>query len=453
MNKRVAFQTLGCRLNQYETDSIATDFRRAGYTIVPYDDEADCYVVNTCTVTDKSDRKSRNLINRALRRDKNPVVVATGCFVDAKSGYFDEHPDITYAVGNDEKYRIFDLVDAHFRNELGGTVDEANRGAGVDRTIATDRPDRFAFGDALEGFHTRANIKIQDGCDNFCTFCIIPFVRGDAISRPAADVIEHARRVIGEGAKEIVLTGVNMGRYERDGIAFVKLVEELLELPGDFRLRLSSLEPDIRGEGFSTIISHEKFCPHLHLCLQSGSDRILLAMRRQYDVSGYLDFVESIRRNNTDFNFTTDVLVGFPGETDADFSETLGVIREVGFSHIHTFPYSLRTGTRAERLPGHIDDKTKTHRATRVRDIATIMKRAYRSRFVGRIERLLVERTNADGRLTGYGAHYLPIVASVVADAAEHSHGDQRTEHNRFFDVEIAAIADGDDPALLGDVR
>ncbi len=341
MNRRVAFQTLGCRLNQYETDSLVTDFRRAGYRVVPFSDEADCYIMNTCTVTDRSDRKSRNLINRATGVAGGPVVVVTGCFVESSHGYAFDRPGVTYVVDNQRKHTIFDLVDAHMRGEVGRPAELP--------------ADRFRFGDALDGFHTRAALKIQDGCDDFCTFCIIPFVRGRAESRPVDDVLEHARRIIGAGAREIVLTGVNMGRYDHDGTTFTALVELLLGLRGEFRLRLSSIEPDFRGDGFERLIAHEKLCPHLHLCLQSGSDRVLRRMRRRYTVGDYLDFVDAIRRCDESFNFTTDVIVGFPGESEDDFARTLDVARTVGFSHIHTFPYSRRSGTKAARLPGQVD--------------------------------------------------------------------------------------------------
>ena len=441
----VAFQTLGCRLNQYETDSLATDFRRAGYSIVPFDSEAECYIVNTCTVTDRSDRKSRNLIHRARKNryiggnsaggnSGSPVVVVTGCFAEGNQEYASNLDGITYVVGNERKHTIFDVVDAHFKNETIAPLDlEA---------------DRFGFGDGLEGFHTRATIKVQDGCDNFCTFCVIPFVRGRAASRPLADIIDQASRVLDLGAKEIVLTGVNMGRYDSDDIGFPALVRSILDLPGDFRLRLSSIEPDIHGEGFEDLITHEKFCPHLHLCLQSGADRVLMAMRRQYSVAGYLGMVEAIRRRDPTINFTTDIIVGFPGETDSEFEETLALIEEIGFSHVHTFPYSVRTGTRAERLSGHIEEAIKIERAARIRDVAGRIKRENRNSFVGKGQRLLIERlgqTRGAGvspRATGHGEHYHPIEIDT-----------RGVERNTFVDVEITAVADREEPVLIGAVR
>lgn len=444
---RVAFQTLGCRLNQYETDAVATDFTRGGYEIVSFTEEADCYIINTCTVTDKSDRKSRNQINRARKRANEPVVVVTGCFVESSREYVESLPGVTYAVGNEAKYRIFDLVDAHVRDELGqpvdGPVSKGDLATQAEHRGAA-RPSgatRFGFGDALDGFHTRATIKIQDGCDNFCSFCIIPYVRGRAESRRAADILEHARRVIDSGAREIVLTGVNMGRYDDDGRTLVSLVEELLELPGDFRIRLSSVEPDFRGDGLEHLVGHPRFAPHLHLCLQSGSDRVLLAMRRQYTVSGFLEMVDAIRTRDPSFNFTTDVLVGFPGESDDEFGETLDTVRRIGFSHIHTFPYSIRQGTRAARMDGQVDDQVKAARSAAIRELSETMKRAYRSRLVGSRERLLIERESPV--LSGYGARYVPIEVSREAL------GSHATEwHNRFIEVEITGISDGEDPVL-----
>ena len=437
---RVAFQTLGCRLNQYETDSLATDFKRGGYSIVPFDSPADCYIVNTCTVTDRSDRKSRNLIHRARRSwnagddtrgTDSPVVVVTGCFAEANEEYAANLDGVTYVVGNERKHTIFDVVDAHFRNEIVSPLDlESNR---------------FGFGDALEGFHTRATIKVQDGCDNFCTFCVIPFVRGRAESRPAGEILEHASRVIDLGAKEIILTGVNMGRYDSDSFGFPELVRSILELPGEFRLRLSSIEPDIHGDGFEDLVLHEKFCPHLHLCLQSGADRVLIAMRRQYTVASYREMVEALRLRDPSMNFTTDIIVGFPGETDSEFEETIALVEEIGFSHVHTFPYSVRTGTRAERMSGHIDETLKSERAARIRETAGRLKRRNRELFVGKSQRLLVERTDksisprGNPTATGHGEHYHPIEIDSPG-----------VEHNTFVDVEITGVADREEPVLIG---
>ncbi len=449
--KRIAFHTLGCKLNQYETDSIASQFRRAGYQIVPFDERADCYVINSCTVTNKADRKSRNAMNRAIReagsrlytpgpdRSRAPgapgapgeeaIVVMTGCFVDSgRDRLLDSQA--TYLVDNKRKSQIFSIVDGHFRGEL---VDPETLEPGV-----------FQFETAERIFHTRTTVKVQDGCDNFCTFCIIPFVRGRAISRPAEDILTQAREAVRGGSRELVLTGVNMSRYDYEGVDFAELVGKLLEVPGDFRLRISSLEPDSLDDRFVELFDHPKMAGHLHLCLQSGSDRILLQMRRMYTVAGYREIAEKIRRRYPLFNLTTDIIVGFPGEDEAEFERTLALARQLEFSHIHTFPYSRRSGTRAERMAEQVDEQTKQRRSRAVRALSEQSKRSYRTRLVGAEQRLLVERVerNETGiTARGLGEHYVPIRLEGVD-----------VEPNRFLTVRITGIADGEDPELIAEL-
>jgi len=430
---RIAFQTLGCKLNQYETDSLASSFMRAGYEVVPFDQPADAYVVNTCTVTGKSDRKSRNTINRALRsslpgdplEQERPLVVATGCFVETHKAEL-ETLGLNYVVGNGEKAHIFEMVDAHFRGEMVHPSDVGR--------------DLFSFPVAERIFHTRSMVKIQDGCDNFCTFCIIPYVRGRAVSRPVEQVLSSVREQIEAGSREVVITGVNISRYRDGDAGFSELLARILDIDGDFRIRISSMEPDSLDERFFELLDHPKMTPHLHLCLQSGSERVLLQMRRQYTCRGYREMVEKIRTKRDDFNLTTDVIVGFPGERDDDFAQTATVCREVGFSHIHTFPYSRRTGTRAERMDDHVPEEAKRERAAIIREISDAGKRRYRSRFIGSEQLLLVEQVTAGGTSgTGYGEHYLPIELSLP-----------HVRRNEFYRVKLTGLGDGDDPLLTG---
>jgi len=435
--RTVAFATLGCKLNQFETDSIATRVRDAGYTVVGFDEPADAYVINSCTVTNRADRKSRNLLYRAerARRADDSLVVLTGCYVD---GHRDElESDArTYYVANERKQSIPELIDGHFRGEVvhpAGSV--------------------FDFGVADRIFHTRSTVKIQDGCDNFCTFCIIPFVRGRAQSRPWRDVVRAAREAIRAGARELVLTGVNMSRYRDGEVDFAELVSRCLEIDAgpvasaaghDFRLRISSLEPDRLDDRFLSLFRHPRMAPHLHLCLQSGSDRVLLAMRRQYTRAAYERTIAALREIDPLFNVTTDVITGFPGETDDDFAATLDAIAAIGFGHVHTFPYSLRSGTRAERLPDHVPSAVKHRRARAVRTASEAAKRAYRERLVGATELLLVERVHeADGRFiaTGLGEHYVPIRVELSSP----------TRENELVRTRIAGVPAGDDPPLLGE--
>jgi len=434
----VALSTLGCRLNQYETDSIATQFSDAGYEIVAFDSEAEVYVINSCTVTNRADRKSRNLFYRAQRnRDGNldGLVVLTGCYVDSHREEL-EQDGRTFVVPNEAKHGVFGLVDAHLHGEV-----HAPHGSVFD----FPNPDRT--------FHTRTTVKIQDGCDNFCTFCIIPQVRGRAQSRPSEEVVESVRKAVENGSREIVLTGVNMSRYRHLQVDFARLVEQLLAVNGDFRLRLSSLEPDQLTPRFLELFAHQKMVPHLHLCLQAGSERILLAMRRQYTYEHYRRLATELRAVDPRFNITTDLIVGFPGETEEEHVHSLRAIDEIGFGHVHVFPYSVRKGTRAERMSNQVPSKVKKRRAREIREAAERSKRRYLSKLVGTTQSILVERTeggSAGVRVTGLTEYYpaatveLPGVAAPLVATRY---------HNTILPVEVTGVrsrpsAEGDDLSL-----
>lgn len=394
MKPRIAFKTLGCRLNQYETDALISAFNREGYSIVPFREDADFYVVNTCTVTNQSDHKSRNMISQAIRRNKDAAVIVTGCMADHFKDQLRQQDGISYVVDNEHKHAVVSLVDAHIRGEVHDP-DQLPTG-------------RFAFGDTNLAFHTRSLIKIQDGCDNFCTFCIIPRVRGRAVSRPLPEILDNVRREVDAGFREVVLTGVNIGRYRYEGYNFEDVVEQILELPGDFRVRISSIEPEGFGEKLFKLFAHPKLTPHLHLCLQSGSDEVLRRMRRMYSVSGFMAIVNAIRSDYPDFNFTTDIIVGFPGETEEDFKQTVRIAEEAAFSHIHTFKYSKRTGTRAARMEEQLPEKVKNERSQIIREISLKNKLAYYERMSGKTELVLFEKEGKSFS-EGYGAHYVPV--------------------------------------------
>lgn len=424
--RRIAFKTLGCRLNQFETDALAAQFSRHGYDIVGYDDEADVYIVNTCTVTNQGDTKSKKAINQAARKQHEPVVIVTGCMVTSQREKLQQLNGVTYFVENAQKTSVFQLVEAHFHGE----------------TVSPGQfsKDLFGFEAADETFHTRSFIKIQDGCDNFCTYCIVPKVRGRAISRPPADILENIRTVIGFGFKEIVLTGVNIGRYNYDGLDFESLIEKITDLPGDFRLRISSIEPEGFGDKLFDLFSHPKMTPHLHLCLQSGSDQILLQMRRFYSMAAFNSLVEKIRTRYPDFNLTTDIIVGFPGETEDDFRQTCEAAENIGFSHIHTFKYSTRSGTRAERMPGQVPEKIKQERSQAIRLISDNNKLKYRQSMHSKEQIVLVEKYNAKNRhAKGYGQHYIPV----------EFHSDINI-HNQFVKVRLESLSQSTDPVVTG---
>lgn len=441
----VAIETLGCRLNQYESEAIATTLDRRGYRVDSFAPDADAYVINGCTVTAKADRKTRNLVNRALRGRQNGAgVIVTGCFVDGHPSEVSPEDGIYY-VPNRFKHAIPEILEAHLKGEL---VDLEALGADV-----------FGFAPPGRVFHTRTTIKIQDGCDNFCTFCIVPHVRGRARSRDPREILREAQAALHGGARELVLTGVNMSRYawirradtgkadtgSQETVDFTAVIRSILELDGDFRLRLSSLEPDRLDARFVDLFGHPGMAPHLHLCLQSASPRALLAMRRMYTLQDYREIVAALREIDPLFNVTSDMIVGFPGETEEDHQAGIAAIHEFGFGHVHTFPFSPRHGTRADRMPNQIDEKTKKLRAQAIRDAAEQAKRRYRQQFLGRTERVLIERIERQqGALLieGLGEHYIPIRARV-SDVDE-------ARPNTFVKVRIDGIEEGDDPRLRG---
>jgi len=425
--KKIAFHTLGCKLNQYETEAIAGDFLRAGYEVVPFESPADAYVINSCTVTNKADRKSRNILGKATRSSGDPVIVLTGCFADSAKEELEKKEGITYLVENSKKSHIFSLVDGHFKGELLHPDD-------MER-------DFFSFSPPDQGvFHTRSMVKIQDGCDNFCTFCIIPFVRGRAKSRPLEEILENIKTLIQSGTKEIVLTGVNMARYQWEGIGFQELLFHILDLPGDWRLRISSLEPEGLDHRFIEAMSHPRMCPHLHLCIQSASPKILLQMRREYSLEEYMGLIEDLRALDPHFNITTDILYAFPGEDKEDLEMTIKSIQNIGFGHVHLFPYSKRKGTRAERMENQIPELEKKRRGNILHLVGLEAKKAFRSRFIGKTQKVLIESLDEEWA-SGYGEHYLPVKIQ-----------NNGLIQNTFVEVELMTLEGGEDPFFYGRV-
>ena len=425
MTKKIAFKTLGCRLNLFETDAIASAFSKEDYEIVDFDTAADVYVINTCTVTNQSDTRSRRVIKQAGRTNKDALTIVTGCMATNYKAQLQENEHIDYVVDNDHKTSVLSVVEAHYKGEV----------------VNPDQFDKDLFGYAAadETFHTRSLIKIQDGCDNFCTFCIVPKVRGRATSRPAEHIFENIKKVIAFGFKEIVLTGVNLGRYNYGDYNFEKLVEQILEIPGDFRVRISSIEPDGYSDSFFRLFAHPKLTPHMHICLQSGSEDILLKMRRMYTAGLFEEMADKLKSSYPDFNLTTDVIVGFPGETEEDFLQTVEMSKRIGFGHIHTFKYSIRKGTRAERMPEHVPEKLKTKRSEIIRQQAEKMKLEYRKSFVGKPQKVLVEKIVEDGFASGFGEHYVPVIIQQ-----------QGLERNSFYEVLITGLTITDEPILIG---
>ena len=426
--KKVAFKTLGCRLNQYETDALVSDFDKAGYQVVDFKEKADVVVVNTCTVTNQSDHKSRNIISQAARNNQGSVVVVTGCMANNYKEKLEGENKITYVVENEHKANVRQLVDAHFDGEILHPQDLTG--------------DVFNFNSVDKSLHTRSAIKIQDGCDNFCTFCIIPSVRGRAVSRPLPQIIGNVKETLENGFKELVITGVNIGRYEWEGKRIEDVLTAILYLPGDFRIRISSLEPDGLGDRFYELFQHKKLAPHLHLCLQSGSDSVLLRMRRMYDLNQFESIINRFRSLIPDFNFTTDLIVGFPGETDDDFNQSVQSIKSFGFSHVHTFKYSVRKGTRAERMADQIPEELKNERSAIIRSTSEQNRKDYLTRFIGKSQRVLIEQIDDHGYASGYGEYYLPFLIKTTG-----------LEKNTFQQVKAIQLAgEGENMKLIGEL-
>lgn len=390
----IAFKTLGCRLNQHETDALVTAFSENQFQVVDFKENADVTIINTCTVTGMSDHKSRYAIQQAIKANPGKMVVVTGCMVSQFKTEIEQIPGVSLVVDNSEK----NTLPARIRQLMNSTP-----------TLST-KPDVFGYRVVNQSLHTRAAIKIQDGCDNFCTFCIIPAVRGRAVSKPPKDILEQIKQTVDNGFKEVVVTGVNIGRYSHSGMNFTGLLQEIISLPGDFRVRVTSLEPDGFGPGLADLFTSPRLTPHLHLCLQSGSDQVLLRMRRMYNTSQYIETIQEFRQRFPLFNFTTDVIVGFPGESDDQFMQTLALIEQAGFSHIHTLKYSSRNGTPASRMTDKVSEKIKNERSEQVRLLSEKLRNRYLANFIGKSQKVLLEKHLGANRWFGYGEHYIPVI-------------------------------------------
>jgi len=390
----VAFITLGCKVNQFDTQAAREGLERAGLDVVAATERADAYVVNTCCVTRESHRKSLRRLRHFIRERPEAVVVALGCSVDADPDAFAALGGLALAAGNEAKPRLAQLV----ADALGIPAP----------TEATPWPPISRF----DG-HTRAFVKIQDGCDDFCAYCIVPHVRGRVRSRPPHEVAAEVQRLVANGHLEIVLTGIHLGSYGQDSDgrwALLPLVERLAATPGLRRLRLSSLElREVSDDLLDLIAASPVLCPHLHIPLQSGDDSVLGAMNRRYTAADFLARVEAIRARITDPALTTDIIVGFPGETEAQFRRTVEVARAAAFTRMHIFPYSDREGTAAFTMSGKLPKPVIDARRHELLDVARELAETYHHRFVGREIQVLVEgrRDRRTGQLCGYSERYL----------------------------------------------
>ena len=399
--KRVAFLTLGCKVNQYDSDAMRSLFLRRGYTAAEGDEEADVYVINTCSVTSVGDKKSRQTLRRIRRAHPHAVIAAAGCYAQlapeevAKTG-------CDVIVGNQDRHRIVDFVEEAAR---GRTVDAVQ-----DIMQVSEFEDLTVDPEGEE--KTRAFIKVQEGCDNYCTYCIIPYARGRLKSRRQEDALREAARLAEKGYREIVLTGIHLGNYGRDlhdGTTLSSLVSALLAIPGIARIRLGSIESvELSDELIRIIQTEDRVCSHLHLPIQSGSDAVLRRMNRHYRLQEFKDLIAGLREKVPGIALTTDLIVGFPGETEELFEETLETLRELRFSGIHVFPYSRRSGTPAASYPDQVPQAVKKDRVHRVEALEKDISRAFRSAFVGKTVRVLAEEEK-DGLFEGLSDEYIRV--------------------------------------------
>ena len=432
--KRAAFHNLGCKVNSYELDIMRQKMEKSGYSIVPFEEEADVYVINTCTVTNIADRKSRQMIHKAKKRNPDAVVIAVGCYVETDPERVGTDSAIDLAIGNNNKARIAELLD-----EFLAQQDKADRRTlgGKTMTDLTHRP-QYEDMQLEDPGHTRAFVKIQDGCNQFCSYCIIPYARGRIRSRRPGEILKEIRTIAGKGIREVVLTGIHVSSYGlewdartdnvpfdplKSGAFLLDLMEEIRKIPGIERIRLSSLEPRIMTEEFVRgIADMPEVCPHFHLSLQSGCNATLRRMNRHYTAEEFMESVKLLRRYYEEPAITTDVIVGFPGESEAEFEETVKFLEEVNFYEMHVFKYSVRKGTVAAKLPVQIPDPVKGVRSDVLLEMTERQSKDYRSRFIGKSEELLLEeiiQTPAGACWRGHTKRYVEGYIPCDSDGAQ----------------------------------
>lgn len=423
--RTVGILTLGCKVNTYESEYIIHLLKEAGYQIKDFDDFCDVYIINTCTVTNTSDIKSRKMIRKAIRKNPDACVVAMGCFIEANKDF--QLPGLDIILGNRDKSKIIELLDEWFLKQ-----EEIRR---LYSTLPREFEDMYI--NEFPG-RTRAFVKIQDGCENFCSYCIIPFVRGKCRSKNPDEVIDEITDLVNHGYQEVVLTGIHTGNYGVDlDTNFASLLKRVVAIPGLLRLRISSIEiTELTKDVLDVIRDSSIIVDHMHIPLQAGSNHVLSLMSRKYDLDYYFNKINEIREVRPNMAITTDVIVGFPGESEEDFLETIDTCKKVGFTKIHVFPYSERKGTKAMELPDHIEPSVKKERARRLLLVSKELECSYYASFVGSEVEVLVEEEK-DGKSYGHTDNYLHVeIPSVLP-------------HNTFVKVKIQSVSY---PYCIGEV-
>lgn len=416
---KVAFHTLGCKVNQYETEAMREQFKAEGFESVDENDFADVYVINTCTVTNLADRKSRQYIRRMKKGNPEAVIAVTGCYAQIKPEELAELPEVDIVAGTGEKNNIIQYVKSFMEEKQQQThiktYDELCEYQ--DRGIITSMESR-----------TRAYIKIQEGCDRFCAYCLIPFARGKVRSRDPEEVVAEAKALVAKGFKEIILTGINTALYgiedgfaekyplwaKEDGIE--SIIKAICQIPGEFRVRLSSLEPAvINAEYVERLMKYDKLCHHLHLSAQSGSDHVLKLMNRPYGQKEYLDIVEVLRKCDPLYGISTDIIVGFPQETDEDFEDSMNLIEKAEFCKVHAFRYSKREGTAAAAMKGQVLSQVKNTRVTALMEAGERASDHFFEKCKGTVRTVLFEEWDGE-YITGYTDNYIKVYAKGSDD-------------------------------------
>lgn len=404
--KKAALHNLGCKVNAYETEAMQHLLEEAGYEIVPFTQKADVYVVNTCSVTNMADRKSRQMLHKAKKNNPDSIVVATGCYVQTSEKEVLNDLSVDIVIGNDRKHDLVRLLEEYSLDSVNDTVDDINDGKHDFEELFIDQTKE----------HTRAFIKVQDGCNQFCSYCIIPYARGRVRSRRFENVIAEVERLAANGFKEVVLTGIHLSSYGVDfeeATGLLELIQAVNAVKGIERIRLGSLEPKIVTEHFASELSKlDKICPHFHLSLQSGCDATLKRMNRKYTTKEYERGCELLRKYFVHPAITTDVIVGFPGETEEEFEQTKAYLEHIHFYEMHIFKYSKRKGTRAAVMPDQIDEQIKAARSEKLIALGHDMSKEFRKFYIGKNEEVLFEEKAVIGDkeyFVGYTKEYVKV--------------------------------------------
>ena len=420
--KKVAFCTLGCKVNQYETNAMEQKFIQAGYEIVGFTEIADIYVINTCTVTNMSDKKSRQMIRKAKQLNENAIVVAVGCYVQTAKEQLENIKELDLILGNNEKKDIVKYIEKYRKGEKQIKYNDV---------LHQDEYDEYGFVTHIE--QTRAIVKVQDGCDRFCSYCAIPYARGKVRSRKIENIVAEITKLAEEGIKEVVITGIHIASYGKDlkeDIGLIDVLEKINEINGIQRIRLGSLEPMLINESFlKRLAKLEKICHHFHLSLQSGCDETLKRMNRRYTTEEFRNVIRLLRNTYDDVILTTDIIVGFPGETENEFERTYEFLKEINFYKMHVFKYSRRDGTKAATMPNQIAPNIQEERSKKLIILSNKNQQIYNESYVGKTVQVLFEEASK-GYIKGHTQNYL--VVNIKEDIEKF--------HNQIVPVKITSI-------------